>query len=450
MMRHYLHRWRRVVWTLTFTLGASTSNLFADPSDGSGTGSTNLDRLSHFWSAVEASNGPVTVLAYGDSMSMGYQSIATQLIWPLRARLGTAGVSITDGTYGIIPTADGGGGGAAPDTHWWAWHFHLPAEGSIYWTNWDDATGTITADEVGLYWISGPGGGEFTFRVSTDGGAAWQLLAVLDGASSEPAGHATNFTIARMPCWLRVDGVSGTNVIVAPQFLDRTSSGVNVAFIDCPGASLDQVFALSTNVSYPILAALNPQLVIWHMKELGDIGETGLSNRLYDLEDMWQAAVTNGDVLYIGTPYDVRDSITNYTPIETRLVKEAAVRGQRAYLDCMSPGVSYEWMEAHGYMADAVHANSLGDAFLASVGWRELTWSALRVDRHLSLEPGLEGLQLLTWPTATDLNYELQASEDLRDWAPVPTTAGDGARQYFRLDAAASGNRWFRLKVTSN
>jgi hypothetical protein len=41
------------------------------------------------------------------------------------------------------------------------------------------------------------------------------------------------------------------------------------------------------------------------MKELGDIGELNLSNRLNDLEAMWSACVSNGDVVYIGTPYDL-------------------------------------------------------------------------------------------------------------------------------------------------
>ena len=81
-----------------------------------------------------------------------------------------------------------------------------------------------------------------------------------------------------------VDGLGGTNLILGPRYLDSTSTGVNVAFMCQDGANLNQLFSLPTNVVAPIIAALNPQLVIWHMKELADIGESALSNRLNDLE----------------------------------------------------------------------------------------------------------------------------------------------------------------------
>ena len=142
---------------------------------------------------------------------------------------------------------------------------------------------------------------------------------------------------------------------------------------------MNEILSLSTNLTYPILAALNPQLVVWHMKE-GDLGETGLSNRLFGQEAMWRNGVTNGDVVYIGTPYYSGDASNPLaTPTQNRLIKQAAERDGRGYLDCMTPCGSYAAMVAANYFTtDGVHVNNIGNTFLANLAWRELIWAALR------------------------------------------------------------------------
>jgi hypothetical protein len=115
------------------------------------------------------------------------------------------------------------------------------------------------------FWIATPGGGAFNISVSTNGGPWSAPLLRLDGYSPTPAGHYTNLALARQFYRLRLDGVAGTNAILGPQYLDSASTGVNVAFMTQEGANLDQLFALSTNVLYPIFSALNPQLVVWHL-----------------------------------------------------------------------------------------------------------------------------------------------------------------------------------------
>lgn len=413
-----------------------------------GIGSTNLDKLPTFWRAVEHSNGPVTALAFGDSMSDSYRSIATSLFQMLRARFGTAGLGYTDGYDTITPNFTGGAGWVEWNPAiWWARHWRLPAGDSISWTNRDQGTGAVVCDQVGVCWVAQPDGGPFTLSVSTNGGPWSQPLALLDGYAATPVGRSTNVPADRQPYWLRVDGLGGTNAVLAPLFLDRSSAGLNVAWMARDGQNLGSIFLLSTNITYPILSALNPQLVIWHMKEVGDIGEINLSNRLYDLEAMWKACVTNGDVLYIGTPYDYRDVSTNYTPRETRLIKEAAVRDHRAYLDCMSPCVSYQWMVAQGYMNDSIHPNNAGCAYLADIAWRHLGFFALRTDRQLSVKP-MDGAIRLQWSSATNLLYELQSSINLSDWTPLQCMPGSGDRQAYTNNPSAASNAFFRLSLS--
>jgi hypothetical protein len=427
------------VWLLLLLCGRA---LHAQDSSDWGVGSTNLDKLQVFWQAAEQSNGPVTVLAFGDSMSVSYRSIATSLFNRLRARLGSAGV----GYDGSLATLAGGSRWVEWATaNWWTRHCLLPPGGSVSWTNWG-GNGTILCDQVRVFWAAQPDGGTFTLSVATNGGPWSQPLAVLDGYAATPTGRSTNVTVARLPYWLRVDGLSGTNVIVASQFQDGSSAGINAGWMARDGVNLNSVFTPSTNVLYPILSALNPRLVVWHMKEIGDIGELTLSNRLHDLEAMWKACVTNGDVIYVGTPYEYRDLSTNYTPRETRLVREAAVRDQRAYADCMSPGVSYQWMVAQGYMNDPYHPNTAGCEYLADIAWRQLGFFALHTDRRVALQP-LDGAVCVAWSTATNLTYELECSTNLTDWRILLSMTGDGRRQTYTHSTAGTTNAFFRLSL---
>jgi len=219
-----------------------------------------------------------------------------------------------------------------------------------------------------------------------------------------------------------------------------------VTFIYQDGASLDWVFSISTNVLCPILSAINPQLVIWHMKELADIGETGLSNRLCDLEALWRASVTNGDALYIGTPYDIHDVSSVFTP-QNRLVRQAAVRDGRAYVDCMTPCVCYQWMTNSGFMDDAVHPSNNCNRFLAEIVWKQLGLFCLRSDRHLALDV-LGGIARLCWMTTTNITYELQSSTDLIHWTGLETMNGDGRTHVYTNGSSMVRSRFFRLSLT--
>jgi hypothetical protein len=289
----------------------------------------------------------------------------------------------------------------------------------------------------------------FTLSVSTNGGPWSTPLLNLDGSSPTPTGRFDSFELPKQLYRIRLGGISGTNIILGPRFLDTSSSGVNVAFMNQDGANLDQVFSISTNVLYPILSALNPQLVVWHMKELEDLGQTELSNRLYNLGSLWKAAITNGDVLYIGTPYDANDLTSSFTPIQNSLVREAAVRDNQAYIDCMTPCVSYQSMTNNGFLDDWIHPSNKCNSFLADLVWQETGFFALRVPRQISIESGA-GFSIVAWPTTPGVNYTLQTSTDYLNWSDAITAAGDGATQSYTNHLELDGSKFFRLRLNGN
>jgi hypothetical protein len=434
---------------------SASSGLHAQSANAWGVGSTNLDRLPHFWAAVERSNAPVTVVAFGDSVAVQYQSIQFFLFSRLQASHGDAGYAYVD-TYNRIAASLGGGASwlgskTTANPLWWSDYLRLPPGGYVSWADSWTSAGPVACDQVGVFWIAHPGGGAFALSVATNRGVWNAPLVVLDGYSPQPVGRHTNTTLAQASYWLRAESVSGTNLILSPQFLKRTSTGIQTAYLAKVNANLNEILSLSTNLTYPILSALNPQLVVWHAKEVADIGATGLSNRLFGQEAMWRNCVTNGDVVYIGTPYDFRDTNNPvWTPTQNRLVKQAAERDGHGYLDSMTPCVSYPAMVAANFTPDGIHVNNTGNAYLAGIAWRELTWSALRLDRWLTLQSLPGGAQVLSWPSGTNLSYTLQAATDLQNWSPIHTALGDGTRHAVTNVPSASGHQMFRLKLTGN
>ena len=119
--------------------------------------STNLDRLMHFRSAVEASAGPVTVLAFGDSVSAPYRSIQLFLFESLQNRLGSSGYSLLpDGAW----WQPGAGTWLTNQTSdWWTLHAVVPPGGSLLFTGADGASGSVNCDKLGVFWIAQPNGG---------------------------------------------------------------------------------------------------------------------------------------------------------------------------------------------------------------------------------------------------------------------------------------------------
>lgn len=339
---------------------------------------TNETRIQHFWSAVQRSNGPVTVLSFGDSVAVDYRSIQTSLFARMQEYFGSSGVAFTGWSYKEVA------GGAeridwGPD--WWADHTKIPAGGYVTWY-------PQMCDDVGVFWIARPGGGLFTLSATANNGATVISLLTLNGAAPVPTGCFTNVHLARATYGLRADGISGTNVVVGARLIDTTGTGICTGFLTKGGQNLGGIFNLSTNVLYPILSAINPHLVVWHMKEVADIGETMLSNRLYNLEALWDACVTNGDVVYIGTPYESRDVGAEFTPIQNRLVRQAAVRGNRAYIDCMTPCLSYEAMVQYKLLDDIVHPSPLGSSFMANlVVWPQLSLGRLALGAPFEQRP---------------------------------------------------------------
>ncbi len=392
-------------------------------------GSVNL-ALPRFWNAVENRPGPVSVVAFGDSLQIPHRSLCKYLFASLAAKTGQAGYSFSWPPAISNPDLTGGARWSAfavVDGYWWMQYLLMPPSSVVTWNS-GQANGVTRCDSIGLYYGVGPEGGQIQIDVATNGGV-WLPKQVVDTY------HDTNET--RYAQWqlplgyykMRVQSLTGiTNRVLGPEMLNSHSNGISTAYLWHDGINLRNILSLPPQVLHPVFSNLHPDLIVWHMKELADLGETSLSNELERLEVLWQNVAPEAEVIYIGTPYDVTDATKVHTEIQNRLVRNLALRNGRCYVDGMTPFGSYSQMVTNGYLDDHIHISNLGYAFMNTLVWDQLCFEALRQDRRLVAQ-GTLAAPVLSFQSFSNVEHVLQASSNLWQWNDVTSVPGDGTRR---------------------
>jgi len=428
-------RWLRTLVAVGATL------VFPAPAQDYST--TNRDRLGHFWSAIESSNRPVTVLSFGDSMADSWRSPTCHLMNKLLGRFGSAGYSLNNYGNTALWNLANGATSRGPDYFWFTSYSQVPAGGAVWWEN-QPTPGGVLCDRAGIYYVSQTNGGQFRMLISTNGGP-WTTALVLNGYNFLPQGYFTNVVLPLNRYRIRVEGDAGTNYIIGPSAVAANTKGIHAAFTDWGGINLGQVTNVPLSIRQPIFAALQPDLIVWHMKE-EDNAATG--PRMAACETWWSNAAPNCDIIYIGTTWISTDTNSTTTMDENTVTRNTALAYHRTYADLMQPTVSYPWLLTNGFMADQIHVNSAGGLYCANLLWDDLGFFALGLPRTLSLSTAGPQLQL-TYATSTGAVYRLEVSTNLQTWSAVFTNPVATAT-FSTNFTPASPFSYYRLRLTPN
>lgn len=396
-------------------VGVAVATLTVGRANATDFSTTNAGTLASFWAAGESTNKPVTVVSFGDSMADSYRSPTFHLMNKLAARIGIAGYSLNNYKNTALWVITNGSYEVQTGPLWFSQYFALPAGSSFWWNNQLNAGG-VACDVAGIFYVAQPQGGQFNFSISTNGGP-WTPHLVLDGYNATAVGRYTNVALPQNNYRIRLDSIAGTNYVIGRHQVLSHAGGVNATFADYPGISLGQVTNVSLAIRQPIFAALNPDLIIWHMKEPLD----GLNNRMEENEQWWSNSAPNTAVIYIGTTWGDFDTATNsLTKDQNTIVRNIALKYNRAYADILQPTVSYSWLLTNGFMADGVHVNSAGGLHCANIMWDDLGFFTIGLNKKLSLSS--TGTQVnLSYNTSAGAVYRLEVSTNLQTWTAVVT-----------------------------
>lgn len=432
------HHAKRVT---NFVRGILTVNLLLLPAGATDFSTVNSDKLDNFGAAIAARHRPVTVVSFGDSMADSYQSVTYHLMNRLNQRFGNAGYSLNNYRNTSLWRLENGSVNRGPDNYWFCEYFGIPPGGVLWWANDPNPTGVL-CDRAGIFYVSQTNGGPFRLLLSTNG-APWATVMTLNGSNASPLGHFASIALPLNRYRLRVEGDAGTNFIIGASTVAGQTNGIHSVFMERYGIALNQVTNVPRAIRDPIFAALQPDLLIWHMKE---DGSNTASNRMEECEAWWRAASPDCDIVYIGTPWVSLDTNSALTQMQNATVRNIALRHHRTYADLMQPTGSYSWLVAQSFMADETHLNSAGGLHCANIMWDDLGFFALGLDRRISLQRMGAQLQL-SYMTTTNARYRLEVSTNQQTWSAVVTNPVATASFSTNFVPAAAAT-FYRLGLT--
>ena len=304
-------------------------------------------------------------LRLGDSMTGGingaYGSAERYLLATLQSLDGCAGFGGSDHNYGgnwdNCPAPLGRG----IDYKVWCQDVEATlyaADGSNALTSTEGFVGnantaTNFCNQVGLQWMQTPGGGDVAVQLSSKSmGAYYQFT--ISGYATSTNYMQTNWPVAGGNDWrVALTSLQGTNILLSADFL-ATNGGIQDWCYAKGGCTLDNMLATGTNNLARMYAAINPQFIIYHAKDIGE-QPSGLvmSNKLVQL---LQYAPTNAQIVIVGTP-----------PIQTATYQDQNYYCQQLcqahgwyYADLWSSFNNFQANTNAGLMADNTHPSPLG------------------------------------------------------------------------------------------
>jgi hypothetical protein len=388
--------------TLTNLMSAPRTYFYTNPPVAV-MGTVNSQRLANFWTALKRSNA-VRVMAFGDSVG---DAKLNGMLPALQGLLAQSG-GIFEGKFHwnldrLTNTA--GLAWVNPDTNWWAKYYWLSNTGQIIGHSASHVTTgnqtNVLADSAIVYYIAEPGAGSFKVSVSANAGA-WSDLATVNADSATYAGKATNFSFTLNNYRLKVEGLgggaSGRVKLIACGLWNDSAHTLRISYNTAPGQAWNDWTLVSTNVTWPIMKAEAPDLVLCEEKSSADVQRTNLPA----IETMWAAVAPKADIVYIATtPIATNHPAYQDMVPQNQAMRGVAVRYGRMFWDGYACSPTYEEMVALGWTryplesSDPidVHVNDAGNTYLGGLLFRELVLPMASLVGPSHVDAGLRGVE---------------------------------------------------------
>ena len=313
-----------------------------------------------------AAGKPLRIVGMGDSV--GYQT-AQQMWEAMRHYFGTAGGAIADGNNFGYSTSGTTVTNRAADTNWFAGHYDIANTGFIDTTNHFNPirpNGVVFANRLEAYYVqctnTGAGSG-FNLLISTNGGA-FAVSNSVQTISATLTGRVATVNI--MPGWYqaRLQCTNGYVKVIGLALYNTNSAGVRPSILAGSGIDLAAIASVSNSITRPIMKALEPDLLL--IESTKD-SATSFALSLGTMETNFLSALTNTDVIYLGTPPidEVTWGAFDYTN-QNAIMRTAAQTYGRRFFDQSVMSGTFSNMSWHGWTGDGIHRSNNLDRIFAS------------------------------------------------------------------------------------
>jgi hypothetical protein len=346
-------------------------------------GSVGLELAQRIQDKLRANTNIFKILNFGDSIGGwdigGPGTGIHKWLGRMYGHAGSAGRSVNIFGVGLELYAQSVGANPAlvnqdAGTNWWSL-WHKGTNGTIVrWSNANLPNGN-TANNVGLYWVATPEGGEFAFQISTNGGA-FSTVATCSGYAASREGRYTNFVLAvgdyRCQAATATDV---TNTFLGAQIFNSSSNGIVGFYVFKGGANLSQMTNTPAAVWDGVITNYVPDLVIWNAAEVPDIGETLFEYHLTNSWLPWAQRNTNTVVWLTGAAFR-GDSNDVMHARENEILRRTALTYGCIFTDTRYDAQSWDRSFSLGYMRGAISPGDI--VHFTQTGASALGYAAVR------------------------------------------------------------------------
>ena len=242
--------------TISDALLSSNVAMIAEVPSGNSLNLERMGRIDSLLQTRDTSTNPVTLVAFGDSVSEYDRSPQRILFRTMACSYGLQEASRDDDIFRLAWSLPVMAGGAAyisgPDVNWISDYWQIPAGGSAVVTNFFDyANGLVWARGFEVIYMANPAGGSFS--VQLDSGAGYSTVATINANAATPVVRSTNIVLSvggLIHGRLKFLGQSGTNnVMMCLPMLSVAPSQdkLRVIYSGKGGIGLDQFLAVNSN-----------------------------------------------------------------------------------------------------------------------------------------------------------------------------------------------------------
>lgn len=332
------------------TLNSSAGDVISSSLTNAGLVHVNMHKATRIRSAIDSA-GNVNIASFGDSLGA---KVSEQIKVLLSGTIGTNGYAFVGGIYATH--TNGAVTNILANTNWFLAHHDLGPSGTIEWSN---SVGSYTrANTNHVYYLQEPGAGTFKVQSSLAGGA-WTDLATIDANGTYGGRVATNTVAAGDDYRLRVEGVTGAVKIFGGALWYSLSRGVRVSYLSEGGNEWSAYTRAHTNVTHPILRALNITTVFAEASDNADNHATNSTQIAWLITNALRS-----DFVSIGTTPD--SSGTDVIRAQNDYDKLWSITNGFSFYDARALVGTYAQMTNRFGADDGVHRAASADKYVAA------------------------------------------------------------------------------------
>jgi hypothetical protein len=317
------------------------------------------DRLFNFAAALQTAQTNFVFALIGDSV---IENKSLQIEAHLKSLFTVSGYSLSQLSPTLSVNAFTVSGAF---TNWITGNYHVVTNGDGVAFGYSGTT-PVFCNQIKVFLIADSLGGTVKIQTAEDGGAYADEAGFTSVSCNSTTITNVILTIPKTKRYwtVKVVGLTGTNKVIGVDMRSTNDFGAVMAGFHKGGVSIDQMLQVNTDIFYPIVQAIAPDVNIFEVIDPPTI----ITNYLAAHHDLfWNANTrTNTDWIYCGSNPQGTIESDEAQRTQNSFIRNYALTNGNTYFDGYTPFISTNAMNAMGWLADGTHPSITAREFIVA------------------------------------------------------------------------------------